>query len=247
MPGQQAGINPREIEHEPLERYGEDGRLLPLATLSDIAAFDNNPLLDAASRRRAQQAAEARLREYENISIAHADAAFEVDNGIMDAISVFDRERIQIVRDLIQPLTTEQPYGAYLIESGALSPQQAAMNDYIAQVYRTRQLEQARADSIAAGEDMPAEAILRVALKQQVEEAMYAYRRLLRQAAPLGEALLEGVENPSPGARSAARAAGEAQSDDTRLEAMRKLLRELPLDAHSVILSRGQQRTDAHD
>ncbi|TVQ62060.1 MAG: hypothetical protein EA378_06240 [Phycisphaerales bacterium] len=241
MPGQQGGINPREIEHEPLERYDADGRLIPLTKVSDVAAFDNNPLLDAASRRRAEAAAAARQREMELIAIAHSDAAFEVDNGIMDELSILDRDRIEMIRTLIQPLTTPSPYGAYMIEAGALSPQQAAMNDYIAQVYRTRQLEQARADSLAAGEEMPAEAILRVALKQQLEETMFAYRHLLRLAGGLGEEMLAEVENPPTGAVEAAKAAGAAGDSEARLEAVRRVLRELPLDQHAAVLSVAQR------
>jgi|GEM_PF-2843200 len=235
------GFDPREIEHESLELFDEDGRLIPLGIPTEMAALDRNPILDERSRARVDALLAERLATLEHAVIEHADAAFELDHGVLKDLVIEDRDRLEVIRELLRPLSVRTPLAEAMFEGGAMSAEQTAMNDFITQGYRMRQIEQARNDAIVAGDTAPANAILRTALAQQAEEAMFVYHRLMIEAAGLGEGMLEGLANVPSEVRAAARRAAQAEGNDAKLAAVRQILRQLPASQHGAVLSNARQ------
>lgn len=188
-------FDPTTVDFDPIWTAGADGAIVGPDTYPELAAIENNPLIDEDQRDFVEALIEVREAEMELVAQAHPRVCID---AVTKAIPNFDVS-IEATRVPLGDVAVKlnQPQGLIdtLAEQGVLSPEMASMSHYIAMDYTRSTLESIPATlPEAASKDKITSAQSRVLIRQGLSEPLAAFGRLARRAIEADPSLVENAD-----------------------------------------------------
>ena len=254
-PSQQARAAQQRLQQVDLEAFDipdlaerdDRGRLMPLDGPTELVAIRRNPLIGDDQRDELEAALAERRRAMAQTIAAHADVMYELDGGLLERITgtasgEAAQADLNAVMEQIGPVLSEGSAARSLYTAGALSAEQAAVSERMAQDYRAARLEQIRADFLPEidSDVTLVDLVIRQALRERSAEASVIYRDLLLAAAEDLTGALDqaGIDGDARGMlRAQERAALATDATDAKLEIMRDVMTVLNSEQRAALLS----------
>ena len=232
-----------QIEYESLIERDERGLIKDLAMPADYAALDHNPLIGPEQREKLKAWMAERAHAMEKLVVEYADVAVEVDAGLLNDLVITDQLAMEAQMELLKPLQMVATLGDEMRAAKVLSPEQAELNNRIANEYSSARIDELRDTFVPPeGSDVTlVDMILRYVFGNQVSEPMYAYHNLLLEAAPNIVELVGQIEDIPPEkvakVREIAKKYDPGASRDKRLDVMKQVVEQLEMAEVRDLLS----------
>jgi|GEM_PF-3256838 len=225
----------RDIDFESLIERDDRGMIKHLNVPVDYAALDHNPLIGPEQREKVDAWMVDRKKAMEKLVVEYADVAVEVDAGILNDLVISDQLAMEAQMELLKPLQLVTTLGDEMRASKVLSPEQAELNNYIANQYTSARIDELR-DTFVPDEDSGVtlvDMILRYVFSNQVAEPMYAYHNLLLEGAPRIDELVGKIEGVAPETVAKVRELAEKYDPDAprdkQLDVMKQIVEQLEM------------------
>ncbi len=203
-----------------------------------IMALERNPTTTPGQVGDFQSMIATRRRDLEPKIIDNLDTMMDVEQGLIDQVSLVDVDGMRQIAERIEPLVVQPYLTASLRQKGVLSRVQADWNDKLIREYQDRLGQQWSREQPDRANDL----ILQYIFKDSVAEAEEALRAMLLEIALRPDEILDTVQIPSDPAeqmRAAKVSLDELQSQGRRqqkIEEIRLAWRTLAVEDRKKLL-----------
>jgi hypothetical protein len=232
----------------------DDGEIVRIKDQLDILALRRNSLVDEATRERIQPVLREWLADLDQLVIDNLDFLERLEPpdgspGALESLDLNDQATVQPVATMMNQLISAGPLTQHLQSHGALTREQAALNeriksDYLQQVmneiltrHQVRQGQPQNADE----RNLQVNTVSRYLYGMSARDAISSYYRQLADAAPHAEQIIAVMDIPRETIESLRPFAAKAQSAETVAEqrsAVRELLNNLDFGQRREFLQR---------
>lgn len=201
---------------------GYDGPVAVYDRSMHIIALERNPTTTPGQVADFQSMIATRRRDLEPTIIEHLDTMMDIEEGLIDQVSLVDVEGMRQIADRIEPLVVQPYLTASLRQKGVLTRVQADWNDKLIRDYQERLGQQWNREEPDRANDL----ILQYIFRDSVTEAQEALRAMLLEIALRPDEILDAVQIPSDPAeqmRAARVSLDELQSEGRRQQKVEEI------------------------
>lgn len=127
---------PTTPHFDPLWTKGADGKIVPLSGVLEARAIMNNPLMDSAAREKARAAAEDWQADVNQLAVDNLDFLEKIDEGgLIDKLDFNNSDEVRYISQIMVPFMSTGPLSTRLQNKGAMSGEQANVNQIIVNDY----------------------------------------------------------------------------------------------------------------
>ncbi len=217
---------------------GYDGPVAVYDRSVHIIALERNPTTTPSQVGDFQSMVATRRRELEPTIVDQLGTMLDIEQGLIDQVSLMDVEGMRLIAERIEPLVVQPYLTASLRQKGVLSRVQSDWNDKLIREYQERLGQQWNREEPDRANDL----ILQYIFRDSVMEAQEALRAMLLEIALRPDEILEMVQIPSDPAeqiRAARVSLNELQSEGRRqqkIEEVRLAWRTLSVEDRQKLL-----------
>lgn len=227
---------PTDVPYPKLAQRGEDGRIIRLRQLPDIAAMRSNPNIGPSTVDKIMPIIYSRRYRLEIMVTDNLDLYWELTGGLIDNMNMSDINQMGRIAEMLKPLVPETTLSQQLLNMGVLSRVQGGMNQYIVREYK-----KAVTDEIQVLDaDNGLEEVMRFVLDDSIHEARIAYNGMLAESISKIGQLVQDAGATSDAAQELTKIEKPLSSDPDQqlkdLEEYDLAFRKLPLDEAIKIL-----------
>jgi hypothetical protein len=166
---------PTHVPYPKLAQKGEDGRIIRLRQLPDIAALRSNPNVGPKTLEQIMPLIYLRRYKMEGSVIDNLDLYWELSSGLIQNMNMGDITEMGRVADMMRPLVPENTLSQDTLNRNLMTRVQGGMNKYIVNEYK-----KAITDEIQVLDgDNGLEEVMRFVLEDSLHEATLAYQGML--------------------------------------------------------------------
>jgi len=234
-----------DLKFTSLVQKDASGKVIALTKPIDLSALAVNPMVNDEQRAKMADYLKERSATFEQIVVNNLEILDQIENGLLESTDWTDRASFGPVVQATKPMMPSAAPKSLVLELESrqlIDIQQKAFNAKIAKEYRD-------AMTLARpGADAPKEVVrehskraIGSAYRESLDESMQTYRALLLESAPNTGAILPTIGLDATAASEAATRANavvQAKDTDTRLEAMRTLLRGMTADQRKAFVAK---------
>ncbi len=246
---------PPAPQFESLAKKGPDGKIIQLEGVVDILAFDNNKLIDQATRERCKPFILAWLADVDQLAIDNLDFIEKIepgDNkpGMLDDIDVDDHVKLQQMSQMMSQLMSAGPLSNHLEIKGALTRDQSGLNQQITSDYLQTKMNEIMAENPEDPKDggdaekakhRRINNLTRFLYSLSCKDPITSYHRIMADSAPHIDAVVASLKLTGDQAKAAAAEIPAIKAAKTKMAqkaAVRKLLNGLNFDQKRAFLTK---------
>lgn len=242
-PNEQLRVMPYVPLSRPLGAPDDYDGPIPEYRIGDhYAALERNPLINDDASEKINAFYRARHARAELIAIENLGTLIDVDQGLLEAVSIENPELAREIGERIRPLVLSPNPTQEMLQTGLLTPDQAGFNNRIIRTYQQAFAEAAQRDAQAQGTRAETGFFQRI-FANELKEAQLAVDLLAYEATTRLDTVLEGLdisddERARLGAQAAAEPAASLDDRVARGEAFQLAWRRLSLENKQALLTR---------
>lgn len=246
---------PAAPQFESLAKKGPDGKIIQLEGVVDILAFENNKLIDQATRERCKPFILAWLADVDQLAIDNLDFIEKIepgDNkpGMLDDIDVDDHVKLQQMSQMMSQLMSAGPLSNHLEMKGGLTRDQSGLNQQITSDYLQTKMNEIMAENPENPKDggdaekakhIRINNLTRFLYSLSCKDPITSYHRIMADAAPNIDAVVASLKLTGEQAKAAAAEIPAIKAAKTKMAqkaAVRKLLNGLNFDQKRAFLTK---------
>lgn len=264
-----APVQPAQPQMPPFDRMaklGPDGKVIKLEGVLDILAIPRNNLIDAATRERIRPYVQNWLAEVDQLAIDNLDfiekiAPPEGGSGVIDEVNINDNKKLLYVAQMMNQLMAAGPLSAHLEVKEALTRDQAQLNQQIVSDYLQQLMNQVMADNGVPNQiDQKPQteeqklkqvnAVSRFLYELSCRDTMTAYYRMLKDAAPVMEKVVEQMNLSADQVAKIKPLLPKAKSamlPKDKQQATREILNQMTFDQRREALQKARELAPPYD
>lgn len=246
-----------------LAKKGPDGKILPIETVSDIAAFERNKLITPAVLESAKPVILNWLADVDQLAIDNLDFLEQLDpedgkKGILDSVNVENKIQLTQMAQMMTQLMSAGPLTAHLESKGVLTREQSGLNQQITSDYLQQRMNEIQAEQVPpelagqaeAAKNWKVNNLTKFLYSLSCNDSVVSYRRMQADAAMNIDALVKSLglngDLASKVAGEVAGIKGSKNRADQR-KAVRKLMNHLNFEQRRQFLTKARELAPVKD
>lgn len=236
-----------DLPYKSLVERDEAGNLKPLTEPLQLSALRRNPMLPAGFVDSIKPYLAERRVQLQTILVGNLDVLEEIDGGMFERVSFFDRDSTRRMLERVKPLSHPagpKTLGEVLADRGVIDQQQRLFNDRIAREYALATVPAFDREAPEAERARQSSGRLIALYRQAIEEYEFLYRHATVFAAANAASVLEAAGKDASfddAARTKAQAIAAAVNNESDAGAKLKvfkaqLLEQLTIDQRRAVI-----------
>lgn len=259
-----APVAPAAPQFESLAKKGPNGKIVRLEGVVDILAFENNKLIDQATREKCKPFILAWLADVDQLMIDNLDFVLKIEPadgqpGLLDNIDVDDHVKLQQMSQMMSQLMSAGPLSNHLELKGALTRDQSGLNQQITSDYLQQTMNEIMAENPekpdGAGDAEKAKKdrinnLTRFLYALSCKDPISSYHRIAADSAANIDTVVASLKLEGEQAKAVAGtipAIKAAKSKTDKFNAVRKLIGILKFDQQRAFLTKAQELAPVTD
>jgi hypothetical protein len=166
------------VPYKKIAILGADGKIVRFEVPLDYEALRNNPLYGESNLPRVMPMLVGRRYRMESVVIDNLDFVLQVENGLLDDMSVADTKKMKQIVDTVTPLVPPKSITQEMFDRGLLSPVQQRFNQKLLGEYQNDIM----AEFTAADPNTGLGEFMKYLMNESLKESMIAYEGLLAES-----------------------------------------------------------------